>query len=167
MLSFKKDNPVVTDIKYDNTLLFDVIYNSSTSIIAYSTDFKTTVTKKGHKEDYSFGSNTLAHESASDSGRSAVVLYEYANEEKPKVVAFDRRSKLLFERSFDKKIYAAPPAPMNMLAVLFDDGVELISLWRRDRKDRLRRQKRQKGHLRGQRRVCTICVKYHKKLTTA
>ena len=106
VLSFKKDNPVVTDIKYDNTLLFDVIYNSSTSIIAYSTDFKTTVTKKGHKEDYSFGSNTLAHESASDSGRSAVVLYDYANEEKPKIVSFDRRSKLLFERSFDKKIYA-------------------------------------------------------------
>lgn len=43
---FQKDNPVVTDIKYNNTLLFDVIYNSSTSIIAYSTDFKTTVTKK-------------------------------------------------------------------------------------------------------------------------
>lgn len=126
VLSFKKDNPVVTDIKYDNTLLFDVIYNSSTSIIAYSTDFKTTVTKKGHKEDYSFGSNTLAHESASDSGRSAVVLYEYANEEKPKVVAFDRRSKLLFERSFDKKIYALTCTD-KYVAVLFDDGVELIS----------------------------------------
>ena len=126
MLNFKKDNPVVTDIKYDNTLLFDVIYNSSTSIIAYSTDFKTTVTKKGHKEDYSFGSNTLAHESASDSGRSAVVLYEYANEEKPKVVAFDRRSKLLFERSFDKKIYALTCTD-KYVAVLFDDGVELIS----------------------------------------
>ena len=126
VLNFKKDNPVVTDIKYDNTLLFDVIYNSSTSIIAYSTDFKTTVTKKGHKEDYSFGSNTLAHESASDSGRSAVVLYEYANEEKPKVVAFDRRSKLLFERSFDKKIYALTCTD-KYVAVLFDDGVELIS----------------------------------------
>ena len=107
-------------------MLCDVIYNSSTSIIAYSTDFKTTVTKKGHKEDYSFGSNTLAHESASDSGRSAVVLYEYANEEKPKVVAFDRRSKLLFERSFDKKIYALTCTD-KYVAVLFDDGVELIS----------------------------------------
>ena len=84
------------------------------------------MTKKGHKEDYSFGSKTLAHESASDSGRSAVVLYEYANEEKPKVVAFDRRSKLLFERSFDKKIYALTCTD-KYVAVLFDDGVELIS----------------------------------------
>ena len=126
VLNFGKDNPVVTDIKYDNTLLFDVIYNSNTSIIAYSTDFKTTVSKSGHKEDYSFGSNTLAHEAASDSGRSAVVLYEYANEEKPKVAAFDRRSKLLFERSFDKKIYALTCTD-RYVAVLFDDGVELIS----------------------------------------
>ena len=126
VLNFGKDNPVVTDIKYDNTLLFDVIYNSSTSIIAYSTDFKTTVSKSGHKEDYSFGSNTLAHEAASDSGRSAVVLYEYANEEKPKVAAFDRRSKLLFERSFDKKIYALTCTD-RYVAVMFDDGVELIS----------------------------------------
>lgn len=68
----------------------------------------------------------MAHEAASDSGRSAVVLYEYANEEKPKAAAFDRRSKLLFERSFDKKIYALTCTD-RYVAVLFDDGVELIS----------------------------------------
>lgn len=125
VIEFGKDEPVVTDIKYDNTLLFDVIYPSNNKVIAYSTDFKTTVTKSGHTEDYSFGSNTLAHEASSDSGRSAVVLYEYANEEKPKVVAFDKRSKLLFERSFDKKIYALSCTD-KYVAVLFEDGVELI-----------------------------------------
>lgn len=125
ILEFNKDNPVTTDIKYDDTLLFDVIYPSNNKVIAYSTDFKTTVTKSGHTEDYSFGSNTLAHEASSDSGRSAVVLYEYANEEQPKVVAFDKRSKLLFERSFDKKIYALSCTD-KYVAVLFEDGVELI-----------------------------------------
>ncbi len=125
ILEFNKDEPVVTDIKYDDTLLFDVIYPSNNKVIAYSTDFKTTVTKSGHTEDYSFGSNTLAHEATSDSGRSAVVLYEYANEEQPKVVAFDKRSKLLFERTFDKKIYALSCTD-KYVAVLFEDSVELI-----------------------------------------
>ena len=41
-------------------------------------------------------------------------------------MAFDRRSKLLFERSFDKKIYALTCTD-KYVAVLFDDGVELIS----------------------------------------
>lgn len=88
------------------------------------------------------------------------MLYEYANEEKPKVVAFDRRSKLLFERSFDKKIYALTCTD-KYVAVLFDDGVELISSSGETAKT-VSAGKTAKGHLRGQRRVCTICVKYHK-----
>ena len=127
VLNFNKDEPIETDIKYDDALLFDVIYPSRNTVIAYSTDFKTTVKGgKEHSEDYSFGSSTLACEAVSDSGRSAIVLHEYANDAKPKVAAFNKNSKLLFEKTFDQKIHAIACTD-RYVAVLTDDAVELIS----------------------------------------
>ena len=107
-------------------MLFDVIYPYSNKVIAYSTDMKTTISKKTERtDDYKYESATISLQDTSDSGKSAVVLSEYGNEENQRVVLFDKKSKLVFEKSFNEKIYGISCTD-KYVAVLFENQAVLL-----------------------------------------
>ena len=125
LVEFDETEPI-SEFTYENTVLFDVIYPYSNMVIAYSTDMKTTISKKTERtDDYKYESATISLQDTSDSGKSAVVLSEYGNEENQRVVLFDKKSKLVFEKSFNEKIYGISCTD-KYVAVLFENQAVLL-----------------------------------------
>lgn len=125
LVEFDETEPI-SEFTYENTVLFDVIYPYSNKVIAYSTDMKTTISKKTERtDDYKYESATISLQDTSDSGKSAVVLSEYGNEENQRVVLFDKKSKLVFEKSFNEKIYGISCTD-KYVAVLFENQAVLL-----------------------------------------
>ncbi len=125
IVKFDEEKPV-SEFTYDNTVLFDVLYPSSSRVIAYSTDMKTTIKRKTERvDDYKYESATIAHQDSTDSGKSAIVLSEYGNEDNQRVVLFNKRSKTVFEKAYNEKIYAISCTD-KYVAVLFENRAVLL-----------------------------------------
>ena len=125
IVDFDKKEPV-SQFTYENQVLFDVLYPSGSTVIAYGTDMKTTISKKTERtDDYKYGSSTISMQDTADSGKSAVVLSEYGSDGKQKIAVFNKKSKLLFEKTFDEKIYAISCTD-RYVAVLFENRAVLL-----------------------------------------
>ncbi len=125
LIEFDEAEPI-SEFTYENTVLFDVLYPYSNKVIAYSTDMKTTISKKTERtDDYKYGSAVISLQDTSDSGKSAVVLSEYGNEENQRVVLFDKKSKLVFEKTYNEKVYGISCTD-KYVAVLFENRAVLL-----------------------------------------
>ena len=125
IVDFDKKEPV-SQFTYENQVLFDVLYPSGSTVIAYGTDMKTTISKKTERtDDYKYGSSTISMQDTADSGKSVVVLSEYGSDGKQKIAVFNKKSKLLFEKTFNEKIYAISCTD-RYVAVLLENRAVLL-----------------------------------------
>lgn len=125
IVDFKSEKPV-SEFKYDDTILFDILYPSRNKVIAVGTNIKTVISKKNERsDDYKYLDSPAIFYDKASSGRNLLVLDSHGTSSQ-KVVEFDSKSKLKFEINYNQKIHAVS-CSNNYAAVLFDNKAILLN----------------------------------------